>query len=142
LKLGKHSLLVSASVILAVACSAGCAAAAANSTNGDSQRQSGRHQNASEAPSFWTRCSLDLKVSVVEVSPVEVSHLTCAQAKHAIKTAHILLSPGGPIFSASGYTCRSSNILPPVDPSPIQLPATERCVGPSQSKFSFIWDWN
>jgi hypothetical protein len=90
---------------------------------------------------FWTRCSLDVKVASVEVSPVEVLHLTCAQAKHAIQRASILLTPGGPIFATHGYTCRSTNILPRVDPSPIELPAAESCTGAKHRQLSFIWNY-
>ena len=75
---------------------------------------------------FWTRCSLRVKLADVAVSPVEVLRLTCAQASHAIQQAKILLTPGGPIFSTHGYTCSSTNILPRVGPSPNQLPAAER----------------
>lgn len=97
---------------------------------------------ASPGPiSYWTRCSLQVKVAGVEVSPVEVLHLTCAQAKHAIQLAKILLTPGGPIFSTHGYRCSSTNILPRVDPSPIQLPAAERCTGAKHRQLSFIWDY-
>ena len=90
---------------------------------------------------FWTRCSLDVKVASVEVSPVEVLHLTCAQANRAIQRASILLTPGGPIFSTHGYTCRSTNILPRVDPSPIELPAAETCAGAKHGQLSFIWNY-
>ncbi len=90
---------------------------------------------------FWTRCSLDVKVASVEVSPVEVLHLTCAQAKHAIQRASILLTPGGPIFSTRGYACRSTRILPRVDPSPIELPAAESCTGAEHRQLSFIWNF-
>jgi hypothetical protein len=90
---------------------------------------------------FWSRCSLHAKVAGVEVSPVEVLHLTCAQASRAIQEARILLTPGGPIFSTHGYTCSSTKILPPVDPSPNQLPAAERCTGAKHRQLAFIWDW-
>ena len=90
---------------------------------------------------FWTRCSLDVKVASVEVSPVEVLHLTCTQAEHTIQRANILLTPGGPIFSTHGYTCRSTNILPRVDPSPIELPAAERCTGAKHRHLSFTWNY-
>lgn len=97
---------------------------------------------ASSAPStYWTRCALHLKVASVEVSPVEVLHMTCGQAGRAIRRARILLTPGGPIFSTQGLTCRSTRILPRVDPSPNQLPAAERCSGAQQRRLSFIWDW-
>ena len=82
-----------------------------------------------------------MKVASVEVSPVEVLHLTCAQADHAIQRASILLTPGGPIFSTHGYTCRSTNILPRVDPSPIELPAAETGAGATQGQLSFIWNY-
>lgn len=95
---------------------------------------------ASPGITFWTRCSLDVKVTSVEVKPVEVLHLTCAQADHAIRQARILLTPGGPIFTTRGYTCTSTNILPRVDPSPIQLPAAETCTGAAHHRMSFIWD--
>jgi hypothetical protein len=101
--------------------------------------------SASAAPRrpipLWTRCSIDVKIAIVEVSPVEVLHLTCAQADHAIKRARVLLSPGGPILSMRGYTCRSRNILPRVDPSPVELPAAESCTGAKHSQLSFIWDY-
>ena len=90
---------------------------------------------------YWTKCSLRIKVARVEVSPVEVLHVTCAQAKHTIQRAKILLTPGGPIFSTHGYTCRSRNILPRVDPSPIQLPAAELCTGGQHRQVTFIWDY-
>jgi hypothetical protein len=90
---------------------------------------------------FWTRCSLDVKVASVEVSPVEVLHLTCARANHAIQRARILLTPAGPIFSTHGYTCRSTNVLPRVDPSPIQLPAAEMCAGSEHRQLAFIWNY-
>jgi hypothetical protein len=90
---------------------------------------------------YWTKCSLRMKVDGVEVSPVEVLHLTCMQAKHTIQRAKIQLTPGGPIFSTHGYTCGSTNILPRVDPSPIQLPAAERCIGAQHRQVSFIWDY-
>jgi hypothetical protein len=97
---------------------------------------------ASPSPStYWTECSSRVKVEGVEVSPVEVLHLTCAQANRAIRRARILLTPGGPIFSTHGYTCSSTNILPRVDPSPIELPAAERCTGAQHRQLSFIWDW-
>jgi hypothetical protein len=97
---------------------------------------------ASPGPiTYWTRCSLHLKVASVEVSPVEVLHMTCGQARHTIQRARILLTPGGPIFSAQGLTCHSMGILPRVDPSPNQLPAAERCTGAQQRRLSFIWDW-
>lgn len=96
---------------------------------------------SSGAITFWTRCSLRVRVADVEVSPVEVLHLTCTQAGHAIQGAKILLTPGGPIFSTHGYTCSSTNILPRVDPSPIQLPAAERCTGAKPRQLAFIWDW-
>jgi hypothetical protein len=97
---------------------------------------------ASSGPiTFWTRCSLHVKVASVEVSPVEVLHLTCPQADHAIKRARVLLTASGPIFSTRGYACRSTNILPGVDPSPIQLPAVERCTGAKHRQLSFIWDF-
>jgi hypothetical protein len=90
---------------------------------------------------IWTRCSLRVKVADVEVSPIEVLHLTCPRARHAIREAKILLTPGGPIFSMHGYTCSSTRILPPVDPSPNQLPAAERCTGAKHRQLAFIWDW-
>jgi hypothetical protein len=90
---------------------------------------------------FWTRCSLHVKVANVEVSPVEVKQIPCVQARRAIQRASILLTPGGPIFSTRGYSCRSTNILPPVDPSPIQLPAAEHCAGAKHSHLSFIWNY-
>ena len=90
---------------------------------------------------FWKRCSLHVMVDSVEVSPVEVLHVTCAQANQAIERAKILLTPGGPIFSTHGYTCRSTNILPRVSPSPIELPAAERCTGAKHHELSFIWDY-
>lgn len=93
------------------------------------------------ATTYWTKCSLRVKVEGVEVSPVEVLHLTCAQAKHVIQRAKILLTPGGPIFSTHGYRCSSKSILPRVDPSPIQLPAAEHCTGAQQRQVSFIWDY-
>jgi hypothetical protein len=97
---------------------------------------------ASPGPvTYWTRCSLHLKVASVEVSPVEVLHMTCGQARRAIQRARILLTPGGPIFTTQGLTCRSTGILPRVDPSPNQLPAAERCTGAQQRRLSFIWDW-
>jgi hypothetical protein len=97
---------------------------------------------ASPGPvTYWTRCSLHLKVESVEVSPVEVLHMTCAQARHAIQRARILLTPGGPIFSTQGLACRSMGILPRVDPSPNELPAAERCTGAHLRRLSFIWDW-
>jgi hypothetical protein len=97
---------------------------------------------ASPGPiTYWTKCSSHVKVAGVEVSPVEVLHLTCAQANLAIRRARILLTPGGPVFSTHGYTCSSTNILPRVDPSPIELPAAERCTGAQHRQLSFIWDW-
>ena len=90
---------------------------------------------------YWTKCSLHVKRAGVEVSPVEVLHLTCAQANQAIRRARILLTPGGPIFSTHGYTCSSTSILPRFDPSPIELPAAERCTGAQHRQLSFIWDW-
>jgi hypothetical protein len=97
---------------------------------------------ASPGPiTYWTKCSSHVKVAGVEVSPVEVQHLTCAQANLAIRQARILLTPGGPVFSTHGYTCSSTNILPRVDPSPIELPAAERCTGAQHRQLSFIWDW-
>ncbi len=90
-------------------------------------------------PALWTRCSLHVKVSGFEVSPVEVRHLSCAQAKQAIERASVLLSPGGPIFSTRGYACRSRNILPRVDPSPVELPAAEFCSA-ARRGLSFVWD--
>jgi hypothetical protein len=96
---------------------------------------------ASPEITFWTKCALDVKVASVEVSPVEVLHLTCAQANHAIQRASILLTPGGPIFSTHGYTCSSTNILPRFDPSPIELPATELCTGANHDQMSFIWNY-
>ena len=90
---------------------------------------------------YWTKCSLRMTVKGVEVSPVEVLHLTCAQARHMIQRAKILLTPGGPIFSTHGYTCSSRNILPRVDPSPIQLPAAEHCTGAQHRQVTFIWDY-
>jgi hypothetical protein len=91
---------------------------------------------------FWTRCSpLEVKVASVEVSPVEVLHLTCAEAKNAIQRARVLLTPGGPIFATHGYACSSTNILPRVDPSPVQLPAAESCVGARHRHLSFIWNY-
>jgi len=97
---------------------------------------------APRLPTFWTSCSMNVKESVVEIWPVEVLHLTCAQAEHTIKSAHVLLTPGGPLFSASGFACRSAGILPRVDPSPIQLPAKESCSDHSQRKLSFIWNYS
>jgi hypothetical protein len=91
--------------------------------------------------SDWTRCSLHVRVAGVEVSPVEVSHITCAQAGNAIQRAKILLTPGGPIFTMHGYRCSSKSILPRVDPSPNELPAAERCSGAKHRRLSFIWDW-
>ena len=41
---------------------------------------------------YWTKCSLHVKRAGVEVSPVEVLHLTCAQANQAIRRAKILLT--------------------------------------------------
>jgi hypothetical protein len=90
---------------------------------------------------YWTRCSLHVKVARVEVSPVEVLHVTCAQARHAIERAKILQTPGGPIFSTHSYKCSSTGILPRIDPSPTQLPAAERCSGAKHRRLSFIWDW-
>ena len=90
---------------------------------------------------FWTKCSLDLKVAGVEVFPVEVLHLSCAQARHAIQHASILLTAAGPIFSTHGYTCGSTNILPRFDPSPFELPAAERCTGAKRRQLSFIWNF-
>lgn len=97
---------------------------------------------ASSGPiTYWTRCAMHLKVASVEVSPVEVLHMTCRQARRAIQRARILLTPGGPIFSTQGLTCRATAILPRVDPSPMELPAAERCTGAQQRRLSFIWDW-
>jgi len=97
---------------------------------------------ASAGPTtYWTKCSLRVKVEGVEVSPVEVLHLTCAQARHVIQRARILRTPGGPVFSTHGYTCSSKSILPRVDPSPIQLPAAEHCTGAQLRQVSFIWDY-
>jgi hypothetical protein len=94
---------------------------------------------ASPSPiTYWTKCSSHVKVAGVEVSPVEVLHL--AQANLTIRRASIL-TPGGPVFSTHGYTCSSTNILPRVDPSPIELPAAERCTGAQHRQLSFIWDW-
>jgi hypothetical protein len=90
---------------------------------------------------YWTRCSLDIKVAGVEVSPVEVLHVTCAQADRTIRHASVQLTPGGPFFSAHGYRCSSTNILPRVDPSPIELPAAERCTGAKHRQLSFIWNY-
>jgi len=90
---------------------------------------------------FWSRCSLAVKVASVDVSPVAVLHLTCAQANHAIRRGSVLLTPGGPIFSTRGYACSSRNILPRTDPSPIELPAVESCRGAKHRQLSFIWDW-
>ena len=39
---------------------------------------------------YWTRCSLHVKVAGVEVSPVEVRQLLCAQASLAIRRASVL----------------------------------------------------
>src|SRR5262249_34940729 len=89
----------------------------------------------------WTRCSLHVRVAGVGVSPVGVSHVACAKARHAIQRAKIVETPGGPIFSTRGYKCSSKGILPRVDPSPIQLPAAERCTGAKHRRLSFIWDW-
>jgi hypothetical protein len=90
---------------------------------------------------FWTRCPLDVRVASVEVGPVEVLHLTCARAKQAIQSARIALTPGGPVFSTTGYTCRSRIILPRFDPSPIELPALESCVDAGHHRLSFIWNF-
>jgi hypothetical protein len=70
-----------------------------------------------------------------------VLHLTCAQANHAIKRARVRLTPGGPIFSTRGYQCSSRNILPRVDPSPIELLAAKSCTGAKHSQLSFIWNY-
>lgn len=110
---------------------AGVGATAATATGGKPGAQ----------PAFWARCSLSIRLSGVEVSPVEVLHVSCARAKHAIQRAHVLLSPGGPIFSTRGYACRSTNILPRVDPSPIQLPAAEFCRQGSH-RVAFVWDYS
>jgi hypothetical protein len=88
----------------------------------------------------WVRCSLHIHLSGTEVSPVEVSHLSCARAKRAIQRGQVLMSPGGPIFSTRGYTCRSTSILPRVDPSPNQLPAAEFCRH-GRNRLSFVWDY-
>jgi len=53
----------------------------------------------------------------------------------------ILFTAAGPIFSTHGYTCRSTNILPRVDPSPVELPATESCTGAKHRQLSFIWNY-
>jgi hypothetical protein len=90
---------------------------------------------------FWTRCSLDVKVGSFVVTPVEVLHLTCAQADQAIQSARVGVTPGGPIFSTNGYTCRSKIVLPRVDPSPSELPAVERCIAAGHHQLSFIWDF-
>ncbi len=66
--------------------------------------------------------------------------MTCARAGRAIQRAHVLLSPGGPIFWTRGYACRSRAILPPVDPSPASLPAAEFC-SRGQHQLSFVWDY-
>lgn len=97
---------------------------------------------------FWTRCSLDVKLASVdklvsvEISPVEVLHLTCAQTNLAIRRASILLTPaGGPIFSTHGFTCRSTNVLPRSGPAPIELPAVYSCTGAKHRQLSFIWNY-
>jgi hypothetical protein len=90
---------------------------------------------------FWTRCPLEVTVASVEVGPVEVLRLTCAQARQAIQSARIALTPGGPVFSTTGYTCRSRIILPRFDPSPIELPAVESCIDASHHRLSFIWNF-
>jgi hypothetical protein len=91
--------------------------------------------------SFWTRCSLDAKIGSVEVTPVEVLHINCAQAAQAIKNGRVALTPGGPIFSTNGYVCRSAIILPRFDPSPSELPAVESCTSASHHHLSFIWNY-
>jgi hypothetical protein len=98
------------------------------------------HAPAQRARAFWTRCDLHVTLSGFEISPVEVLHMTCARAGRAIQRAHVLLSPGGPIFWARGYACRSRAILPPVDPSPASLPAAEFCRR-GRHQFSFVWDY-
>jgi len=122
-----------------------CTLAAACGSSGANKATSSPTKTSATAvatvPGFWTRCSLDMKVASVEVSPVEVLHLTCAQAKHAIQRASNPLTPAGPIFSTPGYTCTSTNILPRFDPSPVELPAAETCNGTKHHQFSFIWNY-
>jgi hypothetical protein len=91
--------------------------------------------------SYWTRCLPNAKVAGLELSPVEVRHLSCAQADQAIRRARVLLTPGGPIFSTRGYTCRSTSILPRFDPSPIELPAVELCTRANRQQLTFVWNY-
>lgn len=93
-----------------------------------------------EVRPFWTRCSLHVTMSGFEISPVEALHMTCARAGRAIERGHVLETPGGPIFWARGYACRSRAILPPVDPSPSRLPAAEFCRR-GVRQLSFVWDY-
>lgn len=95
---------------------------------------------ARRAPAFWTRCSLHVTVSEFEISPVEVLHTTCGAAREVIERGHVLDTPGGPIFWTRGYACSSRAILPPVDPSPSNLPAAEFCRRGSR-RLSFVWDY-
>jgi hypothetical protein len=131
-------LLALTAVGLISATGVGATAATATGVGATAATATGK---AGAQPAFWARCSFSIQLSGVEVSRVEVVHLSCAQAKHAIQRAHVLLSPGGPIFSTRGYACRSTNILPRVDPSPIQLPAEELCRQGSR-RVAFVWDYS
>jgi hypothetical protein len=89
---------------------------------------------------LWTRCSPHVTIGGFEAGPIEVLHLTCKEAADAIRHGHVLLTPGGPIFTTGGYACHSTNILPRYDPSPIELPATETCISGKHRHLSFILD--
>jgi hypothetical protein len=93
-----------------------------------------------ELGAFWKRCSIHVTMSGVEISPVEVLHMTCARAGRVIGRGHVLDTPGGPMFQARGYACRSRAILPRVDPSPSRLPAAEFCRR-GRLRLGFVWDY-
>ena len=89
---------------------------------------------------IWTACALRRTLSGTQIAELQVARMSCTQAAGAIKRARVLLTPGGPIFSSAGQTCRATN-LEPTTPAPSQLPELVRCRGHRQQAFRFIWTW-
>jgi hypothetical protein len=94
-----------------------------------------------EAAGGWKACSVHRSVSGTKISRVHASGMPCSEAAGAIQRGRVLLSPGGPIFSTSGYRCTGKN-LHPTSPSPSQLPALIHCTRGHGHAFRFRWTWS
>ena len=90
---------------------------------------------------YWTKCSLHVRRAGVEVSPVEVLHLTCAQANQAIRRARILLTPRRPDLLDAWVHMQLDEHPSARRSLPVELPGGGALTGAQHRQLSFIWDW-